>query len=216
MTFISRLLFAGLVVGQLVACQSTSEPNSESALSVENLKTPEEHQAFLENIYELDQRYRHQEDSVLQQFGHDSPEHQAIWETIKNTDVANFQAIQQYLTTYGHPDPAVVGELAASAPWIVVHHASSYESRAWAFPYFYPAYQKGHLDEGQFSFYLNRMYRIANGGEEFPIESPFREEDRIQGIIKALDLSVDSGGVLIPCHQTVKLSLSFCGMQAVP
>jgi len=70
----------------------------------------------------------------------------------------------------------------------VIHHAQGIEARDRNFETLYGAYLDGHLDDGGFTFYLNRMYRMIKR-ENLEMESPFTSEEEINLLIEGLGLS---------------------------
>jgi len=124
----------------------------------------------------------------LQDFGNDSKEHLAAIEKMMEIDDRNLRKIGEYLTTHGYPNKADHGELACSAPWIVIHHSKNkFGARRKYFKYLYDAYQSNELDGGAFTFYLNRLYNFEKG-ERLDIIGAFTEKKEIDTLIQLLDL----------------------------
>lgn len=142
---------------------------------------------YWEEIGRLDQTFRREETSIVQQHGHDSPAHKEIWEKINATDAENLAKVERLLAKYGYPKKDSLGRKALNALFMVVHHAPDYEARQRNFPHLYKAYQHGDLKEGPFSMFLNRMYETKMG-KRFEVGAVFKEEDRINDIIQALNL----------------------------
>ncbi len=168
-------------------CQNTMVKTSSTIRDIEGLTTPELQRQYLEKIHELDQKVRKEETSILQQFGYNSEEHQKAIQQAMQTDVENLEKIELYLQKYGHPGKALHGTIATSTPWLVIHHASGIDSRYRNFKYIYKAYKNNDIDDGEISFYLNRMYDIQFGNR-IEWNGPFTIEQEIDTLIKALDL----------------------------
>ncbi len=154
---------------------------------IAQLKSSTDVRKYWGNITLNDQKYRVEESSIVQQYGHDSKEYKEIWEKINKTDQENLVKVEKLLAKFGYPRGDSLGSAAASAPFWVIHHAPTYETKEKYFPYLYDSYQRGDLKEGPFSFYLNRMYKLKMG-KRYEVGAVFSEQDRINGIIEELGL----------------------------
>ena len=183
LSILSILLF-------LFACsQPATDQKNHDYLDEEiaQLDTDEKLQAYWEAIGKLDQAVRSEETFELQKYGHDSKEHKAAWQKIMETDELNLTKAEKLFAKFGFPKNEVLGPKAATAAFLVIHHTPTYEAKERNFHYLYGAYQNGHLKEGPFSFYLNRMYETKMG-KRYEVGAVFNEEDRIKGIIGELGL----------------------------
>lgn len=172
------------------ACQesvSNQDPYAFIDSEIAQLDTDEKWQAYWEEIGKSDQQCRSDETFVLQKYGHDTKEHQEAWQKIRDTDALNLAKAKKLIVQKGFPQKEVLGAKAVTAAFLTFHHASEYEERIWAFPYFYKAYKTDNLKEGPFSFYLNRTYSTKMG-KRYEVGDVFKEEDRIKGIIEELGL----------------------------
>lgn len=138
----------------LFSCQ-TKAPSNE--LQLTNIEAQKQ---FLKTIYILDQQVRKDETTASQKYGYDSPEHKTAWEKVRAADIDNLYKVEQYLKTYGHPTLKEHGDTAASTAWIVIHHAEGLLPRERNFKHIYQAWKNKDLDNGQLTFYLNRMHEI--------------------------------------------------------
>lgn len=173
-----------------LACQPTTNTEAaEYAEEINQLTTLAAKKAYLENLFEDDQRMRRStEDSdIMLKYGIDSKEYRAYAQKIIDQDAINLAKIEQYLAVHGHPTLADFGKIATCTPSVVVHHAQTYEERERNFDTFYQAFLDGNLDEGGLSMLLGRMYYIKFG-ERFRMKSPFQSIDEINQLIKLLDL----------------------------
>lgn len=91
---------------------------------------------------------------------------------------------------YGYPKTKEVGELAASAPWAVVHHASELEDRLRAFPIMKEGYKIGEIDDTAFSMYLNRTYEHQNNGQRLRMQGTFKTKTQIDSLLTLLNLQL--------------------------
>ena len=142
---------------------------------------------YWEEMEKADQKYRREEPVILQQKGYGSKEYQELKENMQQADAENIAKAERMLAKYGFPRRDSFGPLAANGAYLVVLHAPTYEQQAQGFQYLYDAYQKGGLQEGPFSFYLNQMYDLKMG-KMYEVSGSFKEEDRINGIIEELGL----------------------------
>ncbi len=77
----------------------------------------------LDSIYENDQKYRLQLDTLYQQYGKDSKEVKSLDNLIIKTDSNNLNAVKLILNHYGWLGPESVGEKGNSAFFLVIQHA---------------------------------------------------------------------------------------------
>lgn len=167
--------------------QATPELLNKIEQEVQGISNSLELQEYLENIGQLDQQYRTEEKDILQEFGHDSDEHQEIWKKINKTDAENYFRIEAILNEYGYPNLDSVGQQAATTPWIVIHHSPFYEHRVKHFQTIYEGYLNGNLDEDAMGLFLDRMH-LMKFNEMFDMPSPYRMNTKIDTLIKVLEL----------------------------
>ena len=185
MFFLSLIFFS--------ACKNDHQRTSEKKelifqREIEGLDTPEKQKAFLEVIWNADQKVRADETTSLQQFGYKSIEHQEAILMMQSVDKINLKKIEWYLELYGHPSLAKHGRKACKTPWVVIHHSSSaFDARTRNFKYLYRAWQNKDIDGGQFTSYLNWFYQYENGNR-LDLKSPYTEEFEIDTLLKLLDL----------------------------
>ncbi len=172
--------------------EKTNKPQFET--EIKNLKTAEAKKAYLEKIFEDDQKVRGPKGSELMlKYGKDSKEHMDYVKALWAMDKRNLLKVEKYFEIHGYPKKEL-GDLATSAPSTVIHHAQGYEARERNFEILYQAYLEGELEDGAIAFYLGRMYEMVNG-KRLVIKGPFRSEDEINLLIKELDLEQKKANV---------------------
>jgi hypothetical protein len=169
--------------------QPPAEQKDYSYLDAEiaQLQTDMDIRIYWETIYDDDQKYRREESLILQQYGYESKEYKDAWKKINEMDDLNIVKVEKMLAKIGYPQTKELSSKAASAPYIVIHHSSDYDTRKRNFHHLYDAYKTGNLKEGPFSLYLNRTYEIKNG-KRYEVGAVFKEEERIKEIIEELGL----------------------------
>jgi thymidylate synthase len=155
---------------------------------INQLETFQDKKVYLEKIFEDDQNVRDgkKEAEVISRYGYGSNEHKALAEEQWAQDEINLQKIEAYLKKHGYPGKEM-GELATTAPWVVIHHAQEYDTRERHFEIIYEAYLKGDIKDGSISLFLGRMYEMKNG-ERLKMEGSYKSEDQINLLIKELNL----------------------------
>lgn len=151
------------------------------------LESTEQKQEYLESIFKADQDIRNDSDIILK-YGYGSQEHKDHFEKMRTEDEANYKKIEIYLKEYGYPSIITMSEIAVITPWVVIHHSSVDNARRRNFPFLFDAYKKGDLDEGSFSMYLDRWYKMEFN-ERLDMDSSYNEVDKITLMIDALGLS---------------------------
>ncbi len=144
------------------------------AENIQSLNSNEAKKAWLEDIFKADQQHR----------GDNSNS-----DAYMKKDPENLKKIEQYLSIHGYPDIKELGETAAVAPWIVIHHAGLLESRTRNFSVLHQAYKDGNIKGSAFYLYLFRTYYIKNRKKFKMDKSPFTSEEEIEALILALGLS---------------------------
>ncbi|WP_421870997.1 hypothetical protein [Marinoscillum sp.] len=135
----------------------------------------------------MDQKFRKLESSIVAEFGQDSREYSEIWKLIEYTDLENQYRVKLLLEKFGYPEAEVVGTQAANVPCLVIHHSTDQALRHHYFPVFEDAANQGNLDSNLFLLFLERMYQLENG-THFKMESPYQIQDKIDTLIKVLQL----------------------------
>jgi hypothetical protein len=156
---------------------------------INSLETDEAKRGFLEKIYKDDQQVRDgkKEAELLLTYGKDSKEHMDYVQAQWKQDEINLQKIETYLGKYGYPKKDELGKEAALAPWIVIHHSTDTGIRNRHFEILYQAYLTGDIEDTAMSLYLGRTYEFTFK-ESFEMKSPYRSEDKINQLIKKLNL----------------------------
>ncbi len=157
--------------------------------SLDTLSTQENHTAYLQTIFNLDQEIRSSASSILQQTGSKSEEYYNIIERQKEIDRFLFNIMVEYLNIHGHPTKEF-GEIACFTPQLIFHHVSGtsedLELKERFFPVFYQAYVDEAINANSIYFYLFRLHgQILN--QEY--KSELNEEDQIEELIELLQLS---------------------------
>jgi hypothetical protein len=181
------IIFVALV---LISCGSKEEVKpSEVEIEILSLQSIKAKRDYLENIFKDDQKFRSEKTSeILLKYGYESKEYKTHQELFTKQDEENLNKIETYLYSYGNPKKNEVGEIAAITPWAVIHHSSGYEARERNFHFLHEAFLNGDIDEGAFSMFLGRMYKIKNG-ERYKMQRPYTVKDEIEKLIEKLDLT---------------------------
>ncbi len=176
----------------LQSCGSDPKPSAPDFTSeVAALQTTLSKRGYLEEIFESDQEYRiKRQDPKLSQTERDQ-----LWEKQEEADYLNLLKIEKFLELHGHPVKSEVGEIAALAPWAVIHHQNDYKTRIRFFKPLYKAWLDGNIKDNSLSFYLNRTYVIKSGVRN-KMSGPYKSEDEINLLIQKLDLESKKSEVL--------------------
>lgn len=184
---IQKVIILSLLLVTFTGCKDDKkEVDVEQEIAA--LKSFSEKEQFLETIFTTDQAIRNGESSeVLLKYGEHSKEVKSFRHRMDSVDQLNLKRIDLYLKTFEYPDKSVFSESASIAPWIVIHHAAKVRTRNKYFPILKKAYENKDLTPNQFELYLGRTYQMKN--KKYPTtEGPYRSEDKINRLIKELDL----------------------------
>ena len=180
-----------LITISSIGCQEKTPQTKNYDQEIAALNTPAKLVDYYTQIYTSDQIVRGDAESkILQEHGRDSKEYRELFELRQKTDKANLARIEKLYAKYGYPKTKEVGELAASAPWAVVHHAGSLEDRLRAFPIMREGYKIGEIDDSAFSMYLNRTYEHQNNGKRLRMNGTFKTKTQIDSLLTLLNLEL--------------------------
>lgn len=151
---------------------------------ITHLEGIKEQEIFLLTIYRSDLQVRHFEDSVMLASDWHSPEHLQAVVRLRATDSINSFRIDHYLDAYGYPDRENFTEEARIAPWQVLVHSLSKETRRKHFSKLYDAYKEGNLETRRFLIFLEDEYQKLL---EKDFESYSQGNQRVEELIKILE-----------------------------
>ena len=152
-----------------------------------SLSTDELKKEYLEEIMFDDQKVRGPEGQELMlKYGRDSREHMNYVRAQWRQDSINLLKIERYFDLYGYPHKSL-GINATTAPWMVLHHSQEYSTREDNFEIIYKAFLDGHIDDGDITFFLGRMYSMKYG-KMLDMENPFSADDELDKLISGLEL----------------------------
>ncbi|HET8858382.1 hypothetical protein [Marivirga sp.] len=123
---------------------------------------------------------------MIHQYDGDSKEYKDFQTAQKTTDAINLAKVEYYLNFHGYPEKEM-GEIATTAPWVVIHHAADFKTRERNFKIIYKAYLKEAIDIDALSMYLGRMYKMKFG-ERHRMKNPYKPEDEINLLTEKLEL----------------------------
>lgn len=183
----SKFIYAVILLA-LISCKTEKSKKISNKDRIVNLNSIEAQSVFLNEVFSQDQKVRKDEKVAIQQYGHNSPQHQAAIQTLMQVDEKNLENIEKYLEKHGHPKRNEHGREAADTPWLVVHHANFGKGvRKKYFHTFYKAYKSGDIYGNALTMYLNRMYNFEfNSHIEW--NRPYKEEEEIDTLIQMLGL----------------------------
>ena len=127
---------------------------------------------------------------VLQAHGANSVQYHKHIRLQQEQDSLNLIKIEKLFAKYGYPKTDELGELAASVPWTVVHHASKLEDRLDNYPMMSEGYKIGEIDDTAFSMYLNRTYEYQNNGQRLRMQGTFKTKTQIDSLLTLLNLEL--------------------------
>ncbi|NEN25698.1 hypothetical protein G3O08_19600 [Cryomorpha ignava] len=119
MRVIPALLCLALIVGCAIDLRTEGDKNSVTQ-DIDTLALVNE----LDSIFELDQRYRAEMQSVQNEFGWNSDEMNELWTKQNRIDSSNLQRIIQVIKEVdGYPGQSLVGHSASKTTFYVLQHA---------------------------------------------------------------------------------------------
>ena len=172
----AKIIFLTFLIYLLYSCKDITTIDDAKSLDcseVKKLLTKEQKQEFLVAIWDRDQSVRNNENKTYR------------GKSMNEIDALNLKKIECYLKNFKYPDTSW-GLKSNLAPWVVIHHSTN-NARRRNFNYLRKAYNGGNLEVGHFVFYLDRLHSIEKG-KRFDMGSSYREEDRVEQLIKILNL----------------------------
>jgi hypothetical protein len=150
------IVFALLI---FVGCKSYESLDSKITKEINSLNSIDKKKNFLEKLLIDDQSLRKDQTfEIMTKYGNNSKEALDFAHKQMTSDSINLIKTEAYLLKYGYPRKIDFGKQIVFAPWAVIHHSSDFAARQRNFETLYAAYLIDDIDEGSFSFYLNRSY----------------------------------------------------------
>ncbi len=180
----------------LIACQnkSTQANKKNYKQEIENLKTDEQKNDFLYNLWQEDQNYRGgKEGKIVQQYGQYSDEHKAFIKKFKSNDNEVFLKLKTYLEIHGYPkNKAAYHELAINAFPIIIGHNHNYPAQEELLPYIYQAYKDKYCSLEDVVWILGEMHESAHQGRRYEMSTNrYTLEQEFEELVKALGLDLE-------------------------
>jgi len=171
-----QIIYIGALLMVLVSCKKgtttkTTEDNPEAIQAIiANLDTNEKKEAFLVELYHIDQGNRgekkgFEELEILKKHNYSKQSQEYIdfmFNTMKVDSINTAKAIA-YLHAYGYPEFEVKNNEARYAFQAILMHQPTYEKQLELFPYIHKAYMDEYIGADDFSFLLNNMHRHLQG-----------------------------------------------------
>jgi hypothetical protein len=168
---------------------SSCDSKEPKEFTIKDLDTIEKRRIFLDSILAIDQKVRTDAIEAQQSFGYESEEHVVARGRVMKVDSSNLWVIHEYLKTFDYPSEEDYGSDAHTAPWMVIHHAPLGNGRDYRdenMPYLLKAWEIGKLKDGEFSFFLNRMYSFRFG-KSFTFEGSMKVKTEIDSLLTKLN-----------------------------
>ena len=134
----------------LISCDSNTNQQDLNCKNVSELKTIEQKNNFLSEIFDTDQALR----IGVSKFN------------VKNAEIIdsiNLSKIDCFLNSYGFPDTLNYTEKAIKAPWFVIQHCPFLEKRENYYGILEDAHVVGEITSIQWYLYLIRNYHFKTG-----------------------------------------------------
>ena len=112
--------------------------------------------SILDDIYFEDQSTRSQIRAKEANYGRDSKEMKAFWQTILKKDSVNLIKVREILDTQGWPSKKRIGKKGTSTLFLVLQHANL-ETQSIYFPLIKKAMRQGYLPKRQYAMFHDRL-----------------------------------------------------------
>lgn len=139
----------------------------------------------LDEIFELDQKYRQQLDSIEQKFGMDSKEIKQHWKLIQKTDDKNLKFVKKILDTRGWLGADVIGFKGNGTLFLVIQHADLKTQQKYL-PMMREAVSKGNAQGSDLALLEDRV-AIGIGNPQIYGSQVGRKEDGTYFVIAMID-----------------------------
>lgn len=156
----------------------------------ETLKTKNDKEAYLADLFDFDQSLRNPDIEVAilkkNKYNTDSEEYKAYRIKMIQGDSISFLLTKKYLDQFEYPKFEIDNYKAKAAIITVALH-QDYRKQEVLFPYIFSAFKAGEIENDKFSFLVNRMYSFKFG-ERFISEKGLTEKENINEIVEALKI----------------------------
>ncbi len=155
---------------------------------IKALDTVEKQSTYLSTIHNLDQDIRVKLNEQEGLYGYKSKEVKNAYKEMRTIDSENLIKIEKYLEIHGYPKKGIHSSDAVQAPKLVYHHHGNQKIRLRGFRHLYKAFLNGDVSDDGLAFYLNRSYYDKFNGKRISWKGPYRTEDELDTLFKALEL----------------------------
>ena len=152
---------------------------------IEALNTSSRMITFQRLIIKTDMEVHKEQTNALQNHGVNSAEYKGATAIVEQTNRENLARTVGFVSKYGISDNQSVGRMQADAMWLVMTHNSDIEVYQKLFPAFEESWKMEYLDPTAFAAFLQDYYYLKNG-ERIEMKNPYRTEDEIKTLLKAL------------------------------
>jgi len=181
----NRISHISILILLCIGCGDSNKIDQEIKEQINQLKTLQDKESYLTEIFEEDQRVRQSNDElVIVNHGEESKEYKDYVNTQLNTDALNLKKVEYYLSRFDHPSKSdSMNYKAESAIWAVIQHSNA-DARERNFEHLYKAQLKGDFD---LSWILSRMYQMRKG-KSFQMPKNSKYDNEVDQLIFELGL----------------------------
>lgn len=154
---------------------------------VKSLNTTQTKLAFLQGMFDTDERLRNELPEIIQKYGYKSDEHNKAALELENFTNQSIEKSIAYLQVWGFPDKQVFKSNAAEAPFIMLHNSDNIEIKRTYFPYLWQAFKDRDIPGSAIAKYLNKLYKLETG-ESMVIKGAFKEKFELDTLLRSLKL----------------------------
>ena len=175
----------------LMICSCKNETKQQTQVDfveiVKSLNTTQTKLAFLQGVFDTDERLRTELPEIIQKYGYKSEQHNKAVQELESFTNQSIEKSIAYLKVWGFPDKQVLKSNAAEAPFIMLHNSDDVQLKREYFPYLWQAFKDRDIPGSAIAKYLNKLYKLETG-ESMIIQGAFQEKYELDTLLRSLKL----------------------------
>lgn len=193
MKYTSCIFYLCLCIFFTTACneqKSSTNTQVDYQALVKSLETQEQKLAFLQGMYDTDERLRRELPKIIQSHGYKSEEHNKIEQELKEFTEQSIEKSIAYLQVWGFPDKQTLRSNSAETPFHMLHHSDDIQLKREYFPFLWQAFKDRDIPGSAIAKYLNKLYKLETG-ESMVIKGGYTEVFEVDTLLRSLNIYVN-------------------------
>jgi hypothetical protein len=146
--------------------------------------------AYLQGMYDTDEKLREELPEIIQKYGYQSAEHKKAAQELESFTNQSIEKSIAYLKVWGFPDKQTLKSNAAEAPFVMLHNSDDSQIKREYFPYLWQGFKDRDIPGSAIAKFLNKLYKIESG-ENMIIQGAFTEKFELDTLLRSLKIEIE-------------------------